>query len=129
MRRKGSSDARSENSCSAGCVKKLLNPFKPLYFLVAKDQLYRRTEAGKVAWQRQDARVPLEYRRILGLIETDTHPDSLRARLARYSEAETLHLLDELVELGLLEAVEASEQHDLDFTGNFNVADFKKAAR
>jgi hypothetical protein len=56
-------------------------------------------------------------------------PDSLRARLARYSEAETLHLLDELVDLGLLEAVEASEQHDLDFTGNFNAADLRKTAR
>jgi hypothetical protein len=92
-------------------------------------RLYRRTEAGKAAWQRQDARVPLEYRRVLGLIETDTHPDSLRARLARYSEAETLHLLDELVDLGLVEAVEASEHHDLDFTGNFNVADLRKRAR
>jgi hypothetical protein len=66
---------------------------------MASARLYRRTEAGKAAWQRQDARVPLEYRRVLGLIETDTHPDSLRARLARYSEAETLHLLDELVDL------------------------------
>jgi hypothetical protein len=52
-----------------------------------------------------------------------------RARLARYSEAETLHLLDELVDLGLLEAVEASEHHDLDFTGNFNAADLRKTAR
>jgi hypothetical protein len=96
---------------------------------MASARLYRRTEAGKAAWQRQDARVPLEYRRVLGLIENDTHPDSLRARLARYSESETLHLLDELVDLGLLEAVEASEQHDLDFTGNFNAADLRKRAR
>jgi hypothetical protein len=93
---------------------------------MASARLYRRTEAGKAAWQRQDTRVPLEYRRVLGLIETDTHPDSLRARLVRYSEAETLHLLDELVDLGLLEAVEASEHHDLDFTGNFN---FRNTAR
>jgi hypothetical protein len=96
---------------------------------MASARLYRRTQAGKAAWQRQDAGVPVEYRRILGWIETDTHPDSLRARLARYSEAETLDMLDELVERGLLEAVEASAQHDRDFTGNFNVADFGKAAR
>lgn len=96
---------------------------------MANGQLYRRTEAGKTAWQRQDASVPVEYRRILGLIETDIHPDSLRARLARYSEAETLDLLDGLVERGLLETVEASEQHDLDFTGSFNLADLRKAAR
>ena len=94
---------------------------------MASGRLYRRTEAGKAAWQRQDARVPLEYRRILGVIETDIHPDSLRARLARYSEAEMLHLLDELVEQGLLEAVAASKKHDLDFTDNFNLADIKRA--
>jgi hypothetical protein len=95
---------------------------------MASGRLYRRTQAGKAAWQRQDARVPLEYRRILGVIETDIHPDSLRARLARYSEAEMLHLLEELVENGLLEAVEAGEQHDLDFTGNFTTAELRKAA-
>ena len=94
---------------------------------MASGRLYRRTQAGKTAWQRQDARVSVEYRRILGLIETDIHPDSLRARLARYSQAEMLHLLDELVEQGLLEAVEAGEHHDLDFTGNFTTADLRKA--
>jgi hypothetical protein len=93
---------------------------------MASGRLYRRTQAGKAAWQRQDAQVPLEYRRILGVIETDIHPDSLRARLARYSEAEMLHLLDELVEHGLLEAVEAGEQHDLDFTGNFTTVELRK---
>ena len=71
--------------------------------------------------------MPVEYRRILGLIESDTHPDSLRTRLARYSEADLSHLLDELVERGLLQAVEASQDHDLDFTGNFNLADLRKA--
>jgi hypothetical protein len=94
---------------------------------MANRRLYRRTQAGTAAWQRQDSRVPLEYRRILGLIDSDTHPDSLRARLAGRSEADTTHLLDELVEQGLLEAVEASEHHDLDFTGNFSLADIRKA--
>jgi len=90
-------------------------------------RLYRRTSAGTAAWQRQDPGVLLDYRRILGLIESDTHPDSLRARLARYSEADLSHLLDELVEQGLLQAVEAGEHHDLDFTGSFNLADLRKA--
>jgi hypothetical protein len=93
---------------------------------MASGRLYRRTQAGKAAWQRQDASVPLEYRRILGVIETDIHPDSLRTRLARYSEAEMLHLLDELVENGLLEAVEAGKHHDLDFTGNFTTVELRK---
>jgi hypothetical protein len=90
-------------------------------------QLYRRTAAGKAAWQRQDAQVPLEYRRILGLIDSDTHADSLRTRLAHYSQAEMLHLLEELVEEGLLEAVVASKKHNLDFTDSLNLADIKKA--
>lgn len=91
--------------------------------------LYRRTGAGNAAWQRQDEGVPVEYRRILGLIETDTHPDSLRTRLARYSEADMRHLLDELVHRGLLEAVAAAEHQDLDFTSEFSIRDLKKAAR
>ena len=94
---------------------------------MSQGQLYRRTAAGKAAWQRQDARVPLEYRRILGLIDSDTHPDSLRTRLAHYSEAEMLHLLEELVEQGLLEAVAASKKHNLDFTDSFNLGDIKRA--
>jgi hypothetical protein len=95
---------------------------------MASGRLYRRTEAGKAAWQQQDARVPLEYRRVLGLIDSDTHPDNLRARFPRLSEDATARLLDELVERGFLEAVEAKEHHDLDFTNNFTLAELRKAA-
>lgn len=91
---------------------------------MAGGRVYRRTKAGTAAWERQDAGVPLEYRRLLGLIENDTHPDSLRLRFARYSADETMELLDELVERGLLEAVEP----DLDFTNSFNRSDLRKAA-
>jgi hypothetical protein len=94
---------------------------------MANGRLYRRTKAGISAWQLQDASVPLEYRRVLGAIDGDIHPDTLRGRLP-FSAAGLADLLDELVEKGLLEAVEAAETHDLDFTGNFNVADFRKAA-
>jgi hypothetical protein len=95
---------------------------------MATETLYRRTEAGKLAWQRQDASVPIEYRRVLGAIEGEIHPDNLRARLARYSASETQHLLDELVEHGLAEAVHAGEHHDLDFTGDFDFSHLKKQA-
>jgi hypothetical protein len=95
---------------------------------MATETLYRRTEAGKLAWQRQDARVPLEYRRVLGALEGEIHPDNLRTRLARYSASETQHLLDELVEHGLAEAVEGGEHHDLDFTGDFDFSHLKKTA-
>ena len=95
---------------------------------MASGRLYRRTEAGTAAWQRQDGRVQVEYRRLLGLIEGDMHSDSLRGRFARYTEAELADLLDELVRLGLLEAVEAKEHHDLDFTNSFSLAELRKAA-
>ena len=87
---------------------------------MANGRVYRRTPAGTLAWQRQDPRVPVEYRRVLGLIEGDIHPDNLRARLSSLSIDDTLALLDELVARGLLEAVEAAQHQDLDFTGSLN---------
>ena len=91
-------------------------------------RLYRRTTAGKLAWQRQDARLPLEYRRVLGAFgDHETHPDNLRGRLGFHSEAEMFHLLDELVEQRLLEAIEAKEHHDLDFTGELNFSKLRAA--
>ena len=95
---------------------------------MASERLYRRTEAGKAAWQLQDALVPVEYRRLLGLIESDTHADTLRARFPRLSADAAARLLDELVERGFLEAVEAEEHHDLDLASRFNLADLGKAA-
>jgi hypothetical protein len=95
---------------------------------MANGRVYRRTTAGTAAWQRQDPRVPVEYRRIVGLIDGEIHPDNLRARLSRFSLDETLELLDELVERGLLEAVEAAEHHDLDFTNSFSLSALRKAA-
>jgi hypothetical protein len=88
--------------------------------------LYRRTEAGRLAWQRQDTRVPLEYRRVLGVIEGETHPDNLRARLPGYTADGLIHLLDELVEQGFLATSEAEEHHDLDFTGEFSIPDLSR---
>ena len=70
--------------------------------------------------------MPLEYRRVLGVIENETHPDNLRARLPGYTMEGLLHLLDELVEQGLLETSEAEEHHDLDFTGEFSVPDLTR---
>ena len=90
-------------------------------------RLYRRTQAGTTAWQRQDVRVPLEYRRVLGVIDGDVHPDTLRGRLP-FTEIGLNHLLEELVEQGFLESVAASENHDLDFTGSLDLSDIRKAA-
>ena len=90
-------------------------------------KLYRRTAAGKLAWQRQDAGVQVDYRRVLDVLgEAPMHFDNLRARLARYSETELQNLLEELTELGLVEAIASKEHHDLDFTGDFTVNNLTK---
>jgi hypothetical protein len=90
-------------------------------------RLYRRTTKGTAVWQRQDPSVPLEFRRILGIIDGEMHPDSMRGRLP-FTEIGLHQLLEELVEDGYLEAVDATEIHDLDFTGNLNLSDIRKAA-
>jgi hypothetical protein len=90
---------------------------------MARGRLYLLTEAGKNAWQQQDPRVPVEYRSLLGLIKTETHPDCLRTRLGRYSEADVIDLLDELVQRGLLRTVDAEAGRELDFSNTFNFAD------
>jgi hypothetical protein len=90
-------------------------------------RLYRRTGKGTAVWQRQDPSVPLEFRRILGIIDGDMHPDSMRGRLP-FTEIGLQQLLEELVEEGFLEAVDASDTHDLDFTGSLNLTDLRKAA-
>lgn len=85
-------------------------------------RIFKRTEAGRKAWDTQNPDVPLEYRRILGLIKTEMHVDSIRASVGRYSEAELLELLAELEGRGLVESVQGAAEHDLDFTGEFNVS-------
>jgi hypothetical protein len=87
-------------------------------------RLYRRTEAGCNAWHNQDAQVPLEYRRVLGLLAHDTDRRVLRAKLA-WSEAALSHILEELEELGMVEPVAA----ELDFTGKLSIAQLKAAAQ
>jgi hypothetical protein len=95
---------------------------------VANPRLYRLTPAGQTAWQREDARVPLELRRVLGLFQSEMHADTLRARLVRFSEAEILEILEYLVEQGLLEASDAKERHDLDFTTDLDLTGLRKTA-
>ncbi len=89
-------------------------------------RIYRRTEAGRKAWDTQSSQVPLDHRRVLGLIDAEAHSDSLKARL-RYSETELLELLAELELRGLIESQEDAADNDLDFTTSINVADLMAA--
>lgn len=88
------------------------------------DRIYRRTEAGRRAWETQDPKVLLEYRRLLGMIKTDAHADLLHSSLGgRYSDEEIAELLAELEQRGLVESVASTAKENLDFTGNFRVAE------
>ena len=83
--------------------------------------LYRRTEAGRKAWDTQEGSVPLEYRRVLGLFTHDADPRDVRAKLG-WSEGALNDVLEELEEKGMLECYETDDRVDLDFTGSFSVA-------
>jgi hypothetical protein len=90
-------------------------------------RLYRRTDAGRKAWDTQDMQVPLEYRRVLGLVGHDTDPRELRAKLG-WSEAALNEILDELEGQGMVSSVETDpERTDLDFTGKLFIAQLRAA--
>jgi hypothetical protein len=92
-------------------------------------RLYTRTEAGRKAWDTQSTRVPLDCRRVLGLVGQDTDARDLRAKLG-WSETAVNDILQELEAGGLVKSVEtALGQNDLDFTGNFVIADLQAAAQ
>lgn len=89
--------------------------------MASKARIYRRTAAGKRAWESSDSKVPAEYRRVLGLLETETHSDVIRGFLRRHSDKLIFEWFDRLEQLGLLESTPAKEQHDLDFTTSFKL--------
>jgi len=90
-------------------------------------RVYRRTEAGRRAWDTQNAQVALEYRRVLGLIGREADPKELQAKLG-WSEAALREILDELEDQGLVVWVEAGlDASDLDFTGKLALAQLQAA--
>jgi DNA-binding MarR family transcriptional regulator len=92
-------------------------------------RLYRRTEAGRKAWDTQNGQVALEYRRVLGLVGFDADPRDLQAKLG-WSEAALQEILDELEDQGLVRWIEADpDRTDLDFTGKLTLAQLQAAAK
>jgi len=85
-------------------------------------RLYRRTDAGRKAWDTQAANVPLDYRRVLGLVGDQSDPKDVCARLG-WSESALEEVLEELEQAGMLERLETDDT-DLDFTGAFSAARF-----
>lgn len=90
-------------------------------------RLYSLTDAGRKAWDTQSSVVPLDCRRVLGLVGQGADPRDLRARLG-WSDAAVGEILKELEEGGMVKSVETGpDAADLDFTGQFRIADFEAA--
>lgn len=84
-------------------------------------RIYRMSTSGRRAWEKEDPSVPAAFRRILGMLESETHTDVVRGYLRRYPDQLILEWLAELEELGLVESRADKAAHDLDFTGNFKL--------
>ena len=85
-------------------------------------RLYRRTDAGRKACDTQAANVPLDYRRVLGLVGDESDPKDVCERLG-WSETALDEVLEALEQAGLVERLEIDDS-DLDFTGTFSAARF-----
>jgi len=83
-------------------------------------QVYYLTAAGKDAASGADAEatlLPLEYRRLLALIDVDGDVDVVRGRLRRFPDQLIEEWLKELVELKLIEPGPGKKLKDFTFTG------------
>jgi len=83
------------------------------------ERIYRRTDSGRKAFTDGDARLSEEHRRILGLLEADTHWDEIRKVLRRHADYQRL---SELEAEGYVVTFAARVESDLDFTGSFAFA-------
>jgi hypothetical protein len=93
------------------------------------DRIYERTEAGLKALDDPSAALRAECRWVLGLVKTGTHTDMVRAGMRRYPDQRVAEVLAELESLGFIKSVPASSDSDLDFTGNFNLAELAAAMK
>ena len=81
--------------------------------------VYQLTAAGKQAASAKEgeSKIPLEYRRLLGLIEVGGHVDVIRGRLRRFPDRLIEEWLKELVDLKMIESGSEDELEDFTFTG------------
>lgn len=89
--------------------------------MTSASRIYRMSTSGRRAWEKEDLTVPAAFRRILGMLDTETHIDVMRGYLRRYPDQLILEWLAELEELGLVESRPDKAAHDLDFTGSFKI--------
>jgi len=86
--------------------------------MATTDYIYRRSAAGQSALE-TDTPLAAPLRRVLALIEGQTHSHMVRKLLRDQTESNIAYWLSQLEKLGLLEARPTQIHHDLDFTGSF----------
>jgi two-component system phosphate regulon response regulator PhoB len=81
--------------------------------------VYQLTAEGKqaIAAKEGESELPLEYRRLLGLIDVGGHVDVIRGRLRRFPDRLIEEWLKELVELKMIDGGSEDELEDFTFTG------------
>jgi len=80
------------------------------------DLILERTASADSALAEANVQIPGDYRMILDLIQGKTHSDVIRGRLRQFPDSLLDDWLAELQEAGLVSAVEAEAQQDLDFS-------------
>jgi CheY-like chemotaxis protein len=82
-------------------------------------KIYFLTQAGASALRSAGAVLDKHHRRILQLIDGDTHADVIRGWLRHYSNQQLGQWIEQLEKMGLIGTKTADDTHDLDFTGEF----------
>ena len=85
------------------------------------DRIYERTAAEVPATLRAESRW------LLGLISQDTHAETIRSGMRRYTDERIAELLTELEAMQLVKSKAASASHDLDFTASLSLASLRGA--
>ncbi len=72
---------------------------------MAAEKIYRRTEAGRKAWESRNSGLPPAYRRILGLIHGTAHCDEVLSAMRDCAGKQVHDWLDELETLCFIESL------------------------
>lgn len=81
-----------------------------------RDRIYRRTMAGVRACESPASGLSLPFRRILSLLEGDTHFSVVQTGMGTLRAEQLAYWLDQLQTLGFVESNGATADSDLDFT-------------
>jgi len=74
-----------------------------------RNVFYQRTASGEAALHSEDTAIPDDYRRILAILDGQTHVNVLRGRLRRYSDDLIADWLQELEDIGFIERIGSEE--------------------